>query len=222
MIIDIEEKLSQNKKGLLYVLSGPCGAGKTTLALKWHQNNMDTLLYTRSVTTRKARSLEEHYDYVDKSQFQKMIKDNKFVQWIHPGYDEFYGTLKEPIDSALQQGKDMVFDYCPEGYLNLKREYPENTVGIFIMADSLNTLSYRLKNRETETDTELLIRYDMALKDFNFVSEHKYHLVNNDINTSLKILESIRLAEKHCLINQDVNKFYQKHAKKVLLKYYLD
>lgn len=225
-ITNTNENIHQNldilpkaNKGMLYVLSGPSGAGKTSLALKWHQLNKD-IGYTHSITTRKARVTEEQYVYISKEEFKKKIENDEFIQWVHPAYDEYYGTLKKPIEEAIAEGRDMVFDYCPEGYLNLKRLYPENIVGIFVMAPSFSELEKRLTGRGTETDEELIIRHDMAMKDLNFVDQHKYHLTNENLEDSLNVLDSIRQAEKYSLNNQNVLELYNAKAKKALIRYY--
>lgn len=216
-------KPDTSSPGLLIVLSGPCGTGKTSLALRLFEE-VDEVGYTRSVTTRQPRDglvAEEHYDFVSRERFKQMIVAGDFVQWINPTYDEFYGTRRAPLDEAIASGKDLVFDYCPEGYINLKRLYPDNTVGIFVMAPDLETLQSRLRGRGTESDEELKLRYRMALQDFNFVGLHDYHVINDDFEETYKTLLAIRAAEK-CRLHR-MSKLvpaYLEHARPSLLRYY--
>ena len=149
-----------------------------------------------------------------------MIDAGQFVQWINPANGEYYGTRKEPIDRAIAEGKDLVFDYVPEGYLNLKRFYPANTVGIFLMAPNLDVLISRLRSRASESPTEQLQRHQMALQDLNFVDQHDYHVINDDLGETLATLRAIRIAEKARLSRQNVLPGYLKAAKPALLRYY--
>ncbi|MEJ7597741.1 MAG: hypothetical protein WKG01_07525 [Kofleriaceae bacterium] len=211
------------RTSLLLVLSGPCGTGKTSLSLAWQHREPD-LIYSRSVTTRTPRAgaaPEPQYDFIPREEFMRRVEAGDFAQWIHPSYDEYYGTARAPIDQAIAEGRDMVFDYCPEGYLNLKRFYPAHVVGIFIMAPDIETMQRRLVGRNSETTEELKLRYQMALQDFNFVDQHEYHVVNDDFETALTQLRTIRVAERLRLARQrQVIAHYQHVARPSLLRYY--
>jgi guanylate kinase len=115
----------------------------------------------------------------------------------------------------------MVFDYCPEGYLNLRRRFPSQVIGIFIMAPSLSVLRERLANRGTECEEEMVLRYKMALQDFNFVDQHRYHIINDSFSASLDQLRAIRVAE-HCRLDRQegVLAAYAACAQGALLRYY--
>jgi guanylate kinase len=208
---------------LLFVVSGPCGSGKTSVALTLLRDD-PALGYTRSVTTktpRDGRKSEEHYDYVSREEFLAMVERDEFVQWIHPSYDEYYGTRRAPVEEAIRTGRDLVFDYCPEGYLNLRRFFPEHVVGIFLMAPDLETLRRRLFERGTESEEELELRYRMALQDFGFVDQHDYHVVNESLEETVATVRAIMRAEKARLSRRpDVVEAYRRHARKSLLRYY--
>jgi guanylate kinase len=205
----------------LFVLSGPCGTGKTSLAMSWREMVPD-LGYTNSVTTRKPRSAaENHYDYIPRDEFIELVESGEFIQWIHPSYDEYYGTRRAPVEKAIAEGRDLVFDYCPEGMLNLKRAFPDNVVTIFIMTPCVEEMQKRLAGRGTEDTGEQALRYQMALRDFNFVDMHDYHIINDDFNETLLQLQAIRRAEKSRFIRQPgLKKEYGRHARPTLLRYY--
>lgn len=205
----------------LFVLSGPCGTGKTSLANALRELEPD-IGYIRSVTTRAPRTpTEDHYDWVDREEFIRMIHDGEFIQWINPAYNEFYGTRREPIEESLAQSRDLVFDYCPEGTLNLARLYPNHVVTIFVMAPSLDVMQDRLKKRGSESIDEQELRYQMALQDLNFVNQHDYHVVNDDFQNALAQIRAIRVAEKCRLTRQpQVVENYAHYAAPALLRYY--
>lgn len=184
--------------GLLIVLSGPGGVGKTTLAGEIVARDAN-VGYVKSVTTREPRAgpfKEEQYEYVDDAEFRRLIDDDAFVQWINPPGLEFFGTPRRPIDDALADGRDIVFDYVPEGLINLRRSYPRETVGIFVMAPSVEIMRQRLLARGTDGADEADIRTAMAYRDFGVIDLHDYFLVNDDLEASIATVQAIIAAER--------------------------
>ncbi|TVZ84923.1 guanylate kinase [Streptomyces sp. BK340] len=208
--------------GLLFVLSGPSGTGKTSLAQALVEAD-PALGHARSVTTRKPRPGwgEEHFDHVSRDEFLWMVADGEFAHWFHPSYDEYCGTLRTPLERALSAGRDLVFDYCPEGYLNLKRCFPGQTVGVFVMAPSVELMDQRLAGRGSENTEERELRHARALRDFNFVDQHDYHVVNDEFGHTLETLRAIRRAEKARLCRQQpVLDAYARYAEPTMLRYH--
>ncbi|MFF8432306.1 guanylate kinase [Streptomyces sp. NPDC016566] len=209
--------------GLLLVLSGPSGTGKTSLAQALAQSD-PALGHARSVTTRKKPhpgAGEEHYDHVSRDEFLWMVADGDFAQWIHPSCDEYYGTLRTPLERALSAGRDLVFDYRPEEYLNLKRSFPGQTVGVFVMGPSAELMDQRLASRGSENTEERELRHAVTLRDFNFVDEHDYHVVNDEFDHTLETLRAIRRAEKARLCRQQpVLDAYARYAEPTMLRYH--
>jgi guanylate kinase len=206
-------------KGLLLVLSGPGGVGKTSLMMEWRRRD-PSLRYTTSVTTRSPRPKAEQYEHVGEDEFLELVEAGEFVQWIKPPGLEFYGTLRAPIEASVADGADMVFDYCPEGYLNLRRAYPDHVVGIFVMAPSLETMRDRLERRGTEADGEVDVRMDMALKDLAFIDAHDYFVVNDEFETTMATLEAIRHAEHHRAASNGERDRFAAIGSTALLRYY--
>lgn len=212
---DAPERLTS--RGRLFVLCGPGGVGKTSLMEAWREAEPD-LEYTTSVTTREPREKLENYQHVSKAEFLAMIEGGDFVQWINP-YGEYFGTLHRPIREAIAAGRDMVFDYVPEGYLNLKRYYPEATVGIFVMTPDMATMRRRLEARGTEFAAEVEIRYEMARQDFDFIDQHEYLVINDDFDETLATLRAIRAAER-ARVRHLTRLPWQRHKRPTLLRYY--
>ncbi len=204
-------------RGRLFVVSGPGGVGKTSLVEAWRRAEPD-LGYTTSVTTREPREKLENYEHVSRESFRSMIERGDFVQWINP-YGEFFGTLHAPIREAIAEGRDMVFDYVPEGFLNLRRYYPASTVGIFVMAPDMATMRRRLENRGTEFADEVDIRYEMARQDFDFIEQHDYIVINDDFDQALARLRAIRAAER-VRVSALTELPFQRFRRPTLVRYY--
>jgi guanylate kinase len=216
-----DQQLSVQPSACLFVLSGPSGIGKTSLA-KAMMKVDDSIGFVRSLTTRPPRAgSEDDYEYVSRREFQRLVDEDLFLEWIHPSFDEYYGMLRAPVDEALAQGRDLVFDWVPEGYLNLRRFYPEQTVGIFVMAPTVSAMRSRLSGRGSETGDELVLRQRMAEQDFDFVDQHEYHVINDDFDEALETIMAIRRAEKAKVRRQpSVLDSYRKIARKSLVRYY--
>lgn len=205
--------------GLLLVLSGPGGVGKTSLVQEWRRRD-PSLRYTTSVTTREPRAKAEQYEHIGEEEFDALVADGEFVQWINPPGLEYYGTRRAPIDECLAEGADMVFDYCPEGYLNLRRAYPDNVVGIFVMAPTVEAMRDRLEQRGTEADGEVEVRAAMAHQDFCFIDWHDYFVVNDDFVQTMAALEAIRRAERMRPCRSAAAAGFTALAHPALLRYY--
>ncbi|MFE2886888.1 guanylate kinase [Streptomyces graminifolii] len=220
--MDDAEPLQTPVTGSLLVLSGPSGTGKTTLARALLDADPD-LVQVPSVTTRAARRTGEStvYEFVSEADFRRMADQGRFAQWIHPTTGVYYGTPREPLDAALAAGRDVVLDYSPEGYLNLRRRYPAHTVGVFVMAPSVREMARRLAARGTEDERQLAFRSAMAARDFDFVDQHDYHVINDDLTETREILLSIRRAERARIARQQgLLEAYARRSSPTLLRYY--
>ncbi|MCX8083600.1 MAG: guanylate kinase [Calditerrivibrio sp.] len=183
------------KKGKLFIISAPSGAGKTTLCNKLLQNYTD-LIFSVSYTTRKPRFDEvegKDYFFVDINTFKQMIDRDEFLEWaeVHGNY---YGTSKKFVEENLANGKNIILDIDPQGARQL-REKLGFGIYIFIIAPSMKDLRERLKNRRTETEEKINLRLENAKKEIAYYKDYDYIIVNRDIISSYKELESIYIAE---------------------------
>ncbi|MHC3470890.1 guanylate kinase [Streptomyces sp. 7R007] len=220
--MDDAEPLQTPVTGSLLVLSGPSGTGKTTLARALLEADPD-LVQVPSVTTRAPRGAAEAaaYEFVSEDDFRRMAEQGRFAQWIHPTTGVYYGTPREPLDAALDAGRDVVLDYSPEGFLNLRRRYPAQTVGVFVMAPSVREMARRLAARGTESARQIAFRRAMAARDFDFVDQHDYHVINDDLVATRELLLSIRRAERARIARQQgLLEAYARRSSPTLLRYY--
>ncbi len=183
------------KKGKLFVVSAPSGAGKTTLCNKLLQDYED-LIYSVSYTTRAPRFDEidgKDYFFISVEKFKQMIDNDEFIEWaeVHGNY---YGTSKKFIEENLRQGKNIILDIDPQGARQLKSKL-DFGIYIFIIAPSMKDLRERLINRRTETEDKINLRLSNAKKEIAYFRDYDYIIVNKDLISSYKELESIYIAE---------------------------
>lgn len=183
------------KKGKLFVVSAPSGAGKTTLCNKLLQNFED-LIYSVSYTTRAPRFDEvdgKDYFFISVEKFKQMVDNDEFIEWaeVHGNY---YGTSKKFIEENLKQGKNIILDIDPQGARQLKSKL-DFGIYIFIIAPSMRDLKERLINRRTETEDKIKLRLNNAKKEIAYFRDYDYIIVNKDLISSYRELESIYIAE---------------------------
>jgi len=198
------------KKGILYVLSGPSGSGKTTLA-KHVVNTVNYVDFAISYTTRKIRDGEKDgidYKFIDEEKFRFMIDSNQFAEWAEV-HGNLYGTPIDEIETVLDKGIDILLDIDVQGSLQIKTKY-RNSVHIFLIPPDLITLRKRLSKRNTENSSELEKRMEMAIKEISRINDYDYIIVSDDIDKSLRKLESIieTVRLKTEFIMDDIFKLY--------------
>ncbi len=189
-------------KGNLIILTSPSGGGKGTLILQLMANNIG-IGYSVSYTTRKMRDGEidgRDYFFVDDDDFNARIANNEFLEYaeVHGNY---YGTSKAVVDSHIAEGKDVILEIDVQGAKSVLEKMPQ-AVSIFIMPPSFEALSYRLTTRATETTEHLSLRLKNS---FDEVREHKdfeYVVINDEIASATRRLESIILAERQKRVRQ--------------------
>lgn len=184
-------------EGLLLLLSGPSGVGKGTLRNRLLEV-CKNLHYCVSVTTREPREGEEDgkdYHFVSRSEFERRIEQGCFVEHAEV-YGNFYGTPREPMESLLAKGQDVIIEKDIQGALTLRDEYPD-AVLCFVLPPSLAALEHRIKRRGTEEDQTRRRRLARAKKEIRHLSFYDYFVVNDEVAESVRCLKSIITAEKN-------------------------
>lgn len=186
-----------SKKGLLIVISGPSGVGKTTLSGKL-LTQYPEMKYSISVTTRRPRKTEingHDYMFVCIEKFKKDIEKGTFAEWAKVG-ENFYGTSRTFIEDTINSGYDVLLDIDVQGASQLRKLYHKNGIFIFINPPSIDTLRDRLKLRKTDSEQEIDARIMLAKKEIKECNNYNYVLVNKDINKTLENLSDIISLEK--------------------------
>ncbi|WP_185868807.1 guanylate kinase [Blattabacterium cuenoti] len=172
------------KKGKMIILSGPSGSGKTTIS-HCLLSKFPDLKFSISCTTRSIRNNEKHgrdYYFVSINNFISKMKKYQFAEWEEVYPKLFYGTLKKEILRIWESNKHVLFDVDVKGGLSLKKQYPDNSLSIFIMANSIKILKERLLIRNSETSYDQInTRINKAKKENLSAKKFDFILFNTDL-----------------------------------------
>ena len=185
-----------SRRGTLFVVSAPSGAGKTTLCREMRQRLHD-LAYSVSVTTRAPRPGEidgSDFRFVSEPEFRAMLDRHELAEWatVHAN---LYGTPAAPLEAALRDGRDVLLDIDTQGAAQLRERYPE-AVLIFIVAPSIGELEQRLRERRADSEREIARRLERARHEVTLWRRYDYLIVNRDVKEAMEQLESIIQAER--------------------------
>jgi guanylate kinase len=188
-------KETNSKQGHLFIISAPSGGGKTTLS-KALLNRFNDILYSVSYTTRSPRNGEQDgvdYYFIQKKDFEKRLESGHWAEWaeVHGNY---YGTSAEFLDKGLASGRDILLDIDVQGTLQIIENYPDS-VTIFIMPPSLETLRKRLEMRRSESRSIIKRRLLTAEKEMAQKGLYRYVVVNDQLSASIDKL--IAIIEKY-------------------------
>jgi len=186
-----------NKKGMMFVLSSPSGAGKTTLTKKLVENNPDFAISV-SHTTRKPRINEidgKDYHFITNKEFDDLIKKNNFYEFAKI-FDNFYGTHKEKVIKLLSEGKDVLFDIDWQGTQQLKKIKDLNIITIFILPPNIKVLRDRLLNRHKGEEKLIEKRMNKFNEEVSHWHEYNYVVINDELEVCYDKIENIIRSEK--------------------------
>jgi guanylate kinase len=191
-----------SRRGIMLVLSSPSGAGKTTLSRNLlEQENIDDpgkLELSVSATTRTRRASEidgVHYHFVSQRRFESMRDSGELLEWaeVHGNY---YGTPREPVEKALAEGRDVLFDIDWQGTRQLLEKMRDDVVTVFVLPPSADELKARLERRAEDSATIIAQRLKNAIEEISHWREYDYILVNRDLNKSFDRVRAILTAER--------------------------
>lgn len=183
------QKCDRQSKGKLIVLTGPSGVGKGTLVQILRQRHPELYL-SISATTRSPRPGEEegeHYNFVSRSDFEKMIASNNLLEWAE-FTGNYYGTLRLPVEQKLAQGKTILLEIELEGAKQIKISMPD-ALRIFILPPSFSALEKRLRDRATDSEAAITRRLKRAQIEIDAAKEFDLQIINDDLEKALHQLE---------------------------------
>ncbi|MFB9951190.1 guanylate kinase [Rhizobium puerariae] len=185
------------RRGLMLVLSSPSGAGKSTIA----RNLLDedrSLGISISVTTRAKRPSEiagKHYHFITVPQFEKMRDAGDLLEWAEV-HGNFYGTPREPVEQAMAEGRDMLFDIDWQGARQLQEKMKADVVSIFVLPPTMTELQSRLHRRAEDTEEVIRTRLLNSRAEIEHWREYDYVIVNDDLDEAFGHVSCIVNAER--------------------------
>jgi len=185
------------RRGLLFVISSPSGAGKTSLSRRLVADHADLNL-SISATTRAPRPGEQdgrEYHFVDRARFDAMAKQSQFLEWAEV-HEHRYGSPREPIMQSLAQGQDVLFDIDWQGAMSIAAGAPGDTVRVFILPPSMVDLRRRLYARAQDASDVIERRLGRAKDEIRMWGEYDYVVVNEDFDRAYADLAHIYHAER--------------------------
>jgi len=180
-------------KGKLIIVTAPSGAGKTTI-VRYLLKTFPQLAFSVSATSRQRRANEEEgrdYYFLPPGRFQELVAEGAFLEWQEVYHNQFYGTLLSEVERLWGEGRHIVFDIDVKGALNLKNQFPDRTLSVFIRPPSREALTERLVRRKTESQEQLEKRIRKAEEELAFENHFDVVLVNDVLERALREAEQI-------------------------------
>ena len=186
-----------NRRGLMFVLSSPSGAGKTTLS-RMLLEKMPGMKLSVSVTTRAMRPGEvdgKDYRFIDKAKFDAMAKNDELLEFATV-FDHHYGTPRKPVEEALAAGEDVLFDIDWQGTQQLREKARDDVVSVFILPPSAADLEKRLHTRAQDSNEVIAGRMSRASHELSHWAEYDYVVINREIDVAYSEVATILKAER--------------------------
>jgi len=188
---------SLERRGIMLVLSSPSGAGKSTIARNLLAED-ENLSLSVSVTTRPRRSSEiegVHYHFIAEREFDRLRQSGALLEWAEV-HGNFYGSPRDPVDKALGEGQDMLFDIDWQGGLQVTEKARADVVSIFILPPSMEELRARLLRRAEDKPEVIDRRLENALVEIPHWRDYDYVVINDDLQRAQSQVASILTAER--------------------------
>ncbi len=186
-----------HRRGLMFILSSPSGAGKTTLSRMLLAADPEIKLSV-SATTRPPRPGEidgVHYHFVSPETFDRMVEEDDFYEWAHV-FGHRYGTPKGMIRAALKEGQDFLFDIDWQGTQQLYQKDQQDVVRVFILPPSIDELHRRLQGRATDSPEVIAARMERAQAEISHWDGYDYVIINDDVDVCFDKVRAILEAER--------------------------
>jgi guanylate kinase len=189
--------IARPRRGIIVIVSAPSGAGKTTIS-RAAIESIDALELSISLTTRAPREREAEgvdYHFVSQTEFEARRQANDFAESARV-FDAWYGTLRQPLERAVHEGRDILLDIDIQGAAQIQRRYGKDCVTIFVLPPSFKELEERLRGRGTEDEPAMAMRLRRASEEASVFPQYDYLIINQDRQESLAQLRAIVAAER--------------------------
>lgn len=185
--------MDTHKKGKIVVISAPSGCGKSTIINSILGTGELPMRFSVSATNRSPREGEVngvHYHFLSTAQFRDAIAAGEFVEWeqVYPG--RYYGTLRSELQNATDRGENIILDIDVKGALNVKKQFGDGAITIFIMPPSIAALKERLEKRGTDAPDVIAERIDKAQFEIDHAPQFDLTIVNDDLPVAVAATES--------------------------------
>ena len=195
---NILEQLDSVRRGVMFIIEAPSGTGKTTVIKRLLAED-EKLKWSVSVTTRKRREGEVDgvdYHYVSNEQYDKMLKEDAFYEFVDSQYGCRYGTLRSEVDGFLNVGQDVIFDMDWDGTRQMKAKAGDNVVTIYMLPPSIKVLRQRLEGRHTDSVETINKRMKLVLEKMKHWKEYDYVVVCMNPDQAVSTIQKIIFAER--------------------------
>jgi guanylate kinase len=185
------------RRGIMLVLSSPSGAGKSTISRNLLESDPSFEL-SISVTTRARRGSEidgRHYHFRSRREFESMRDNDELLEWAEV-HGNFYATPRAPAETALSEGRDMLFDIDWQGAEQLREKMRADIVSIFILPPTMRELKGRLRRRAEDTEEVIAARLANSLSEIGHWGDYDYVVINDDLDAAFAQVQAIVTAER--------------------------
>lgn len=177
----------------MIIISAPSGAGKTTL-VKYLLGERSDIEFSISACSRPKRDGEQNgvdYYFLTVDEFKKRVENNEFIEWEEVYAGSLYGTLRAEVDRIWQKGHHVIFDVDVVGGLNIKKQFGDKALAVFIMPPSIEVLEQRIRKRQSDSEEQIKKRIEKAEWEMQYAPQFDVTIVNNEIT-----IARVELAEK--------------------------
>ncbi len=201
---DIIDRLKKVRKGAMFIIEGPSGTGKGTIAKELLKRDSN-IKFSVSVTTRKPRPGEQEgvdYYFVTNEQYNEFMAQDAFYEFVDSQYGDRYGTLRSEVDSFINVGQDVLFDMDWAGARQMKEKAKDDVVTIYLLPPSIKELRHRLENRGTDSKELIEKRMNLILDKISHWDEFDYVIVNVNIEETVLKIQKIISGERMKRVRQ--------------------